>query len=246
MFHALHKTPTVTISHICGMFTYLTINLISVALPLAFSFHPKIKFYREWKYLFPAIAIMGAFFLTWDHYFTKWGVWSFNPDYVMGIYIAGMPIEEWMFFLFIPYSCLFIYHCLNLFFKHRWWDKAAPFISWAVVITCAGLMAAGLNRFYTFATAFFLAVFILMMMIYRHSYWMGRFYRAYLVSKIPFLIVNGALTALPVVVYNDNENLGVRINTIPAEDAFYSMLMLMMVTAVYERLKKRSSERGKV
>lgn len=222
------------------MFTYLIINLLSLSVPLAFSFHPKIKFYREWKHLFPAIAVMAVFFLTWDHYFTKWGVWSFNPKYVTGIYVWGMPLEEWMFFLFIPYSCLFIYHCLNLFFGHRRWDKAAGVISWGVVIICIGMMAAGLNRFYTFATAFFLAVFILLMMIYRHSYWMGRFYRAYLVSKIPFLIVNGVLTALPVVMYNDHENLGRRIYTIPVEDAFYSMLMLMMVTAVYEWLKKRS------
>jgi lycopene cyclase domain-containing protein len=186
---------------------------------------------------------MGIFFLTWDHYFTKWGVWSFNPEYVTGIYLAGMPVEEWMFFLFIPYSCLFIYHCLNLFLGHRQWERIAPVISGAVVIICTGLMIAGVNRFYTFSTAFFLAVFILLMMIYRHSYWMGRFYRAYLVSKIPFLLVNGLLTALPVVMYNDNENLGTRIYTIPVEDVFYSMLMLMMVTAVYERLKKRSLKR---
>ncbi len=217
-----------------------------MALPLAFSFHPKIRFYREWKYLLPAIGVMGVFFLTWDHYFTKWGVWSFNPEYVTGVYLWGMPMEEWMFFLFIPYSCLFIYHCLNLFFAYRFWDKAAPFISWGVVLVCMGLMAAGLNRFYTFSTAFFLAVFILLMMIYGHRYWMGRFYRTYIVSKIPFLIVNGALTALPVVRYNDNENLGKRIYTIPVEDAFYSMLMLMMVTAVYEWLKKRSEEKRRV
>lgn len=229
--------------HICRVFTYLIINLVSVSLPLVFSFHPRIKFYREWKHLFPAIIFMAAFFLAWDHYFTKWGVWSFNPKYVMGIYLAGMPVEEWMFFLFIPYSCLFIYHCLNLFFRYKTWDKQAPLISWTMVIICIGMMIAGLSRFYTFATAFFLAVFILMMMIYRHSYWMGRFYRAYLVSKIPFLIVNGILTALPVVMYNDNENLGRRIYSIPVEDAFYSMLMLMMVTAIYEFLKKRRLKR---
>lgn len=228
------------ITHLCGMFTYLIINVVSLSVPLLFSFHPKIRFYREWKHLFPAIGLMGVFFLTWDHYFTKWGVWSFNPEYVMGIYLAGMPVEEWLFFLFIPYSCLFIYHCLNLFFGHRLWDRLAPVVSWMVVLICIGMMTSGWSRFYTFSTAFFLAVFILMMMIYRHQNWMGRFYRAYLVSKIPFLIVNGILTALPVVIYNDNENLGLRIYTIPVEDAFYSMLMLMMVTTIYEWFKQRS------
>lgn len=232
--------------HLCRMFTYLLINIFSIAVPLAFSFHPRIRFYKEWKQLFPAILVTGVFFLTWDHYFTKWGVWGFNPDYVMGIYLAGMPVEEWLFFLCIPYSCLFIYHCLNLFLEQAWWNKAGRLISWGVVGICMVLMIYGWSRFYTFATTFFLAVFILLLMIYKHDNWMGRFYRAYLVSKIPFLAVNGLLTSLPVVIYNNEENLGRRIYSIPVEDAFYSMLMLMMVTAIYEYLKIRTKKRATV
>jgi lycopene cyclase domain-containing protein len=57
---------------------------------------------------------------------------------------------------------------------------------------------------------------------------------------IPFLIVNGFLTAIPVVLYNDAENLGLRIYTIPFEDTFYGMLMILMTVVIYEKLKAES------
>jgi lycopene cyclase domain-containing protein len=68
---------------------------------------------------------------------------------------------------------------------------------------------------------------------------MGRFYVAYFVHLIPFLLVNGVLTALPVVWYNNNYNLGVRLTTIPIEDTMYSMLMLLLTISVYELLRRR-------
>ncbi len=54
-----------------------------------------------------------------------------------------------------------------------------------------------------------------------------RFLAAYAICLIPFLLVNGLLTALPVVLYNDSENIGLRIYTIPAEDVFYGMLLVL-------------------
>ncbi len=59
---------------------------------------------------------------------------------------------------------------------------------------------------------------------------------------IPFLIVNGLLTGTgldePVVIYNSNEITGIRFFTIPLEDFFFGMLMVLMNVAGMEFLQK--------
>jgi ligand-binding SRPBCC domain-containing protein len=56
----------------------------------------------------------------------------------------------------------------------------------------------------------------------------------------PFLIVNGILTgsflADPVVWYNNQENLALRIFTIPIEDFVYGLLLFLMNVTIYEKL----------
>jgi lycopene cyclase domain-containing protein len=70
---------------------------------------------------------------------------------------------------------------------------------------------------------------------------MGRFYLAYLVSLIPFYIVNGLLTSIPIVMYNDAENVAFRVGTIPFEDHFYSLSMLLINILFFEYFRKRGA-----
>ena len=75
--------------------------------------------------------------------------------------------------------------------------------------------------------------------------YLGRFLFAYLVHLIPFIICNGVLTGgltpEPVVIYNNAENLGIRIWTVPIEDTIYSMTLLLMNVSLFEYFRKRKT-----
>jgi lycopene cyclase domain-containing protein len=95
---------------------------------------------------------------------------------------------------------------------------------------------------YTLITFGLLAVVLIFAEFIIKSSILSRFYLAYLVSLIPFYIVNGILTSIPIVMYNDAENMAFRVGTIPLEDHFYSMSMLLINILLFEyfRNKQRS------
>ncbi|MGV3539516.1 MAG: lycopene cyclase domain-containing protein [Rufibacter sp.] len=221
-------------------YIYLYLNLFTIFFPLVLSFDRRVHFYTNWRYLFPAMAISAVCFITWDTIFTQHGVWGFNPDYLVGIYLGNLPLEEVLFFITVPYACVFIYECLNTYVQKEWLQPIAPAVTWFLVV--ANLVVAFLywGHWYTMLTCLLVpALLLAYWAIFR--YWnLGRFYLAYLVHLVPFLLVNGVLTALPIVWYNNDHNVGKRIYTIPAEDTMYSMLMLLMVILLYEFFKQKA------
>lgn len=221
-------------------YTYLLLNIGSILVPLAFSFEHRLAFYKQWKSLFPAMLITAVFFIIWDHFLTVWGVWGFNPEYVIGIWIWDLPIEEWMFFLFIPYSCMFIYGSLNVLVRKDPSRRAVRNFTAGWIVLLVVVAALNHDRLYT-SIKLSLTAALLTYVYFRDYEWLGRFYRAYVVSLIPFLLVNGVLTSLPVVTYNDTENLGIRIHTIPVEDTQYTLLLLLMNTVLFEHFRKKTS-----
>lgn len=226
------------------MYTYLLINLASVAIPIAISFEKRdVYFFSKWKYIFPAILLTGIVFIVWDVIFTSQGVWGFNELYLSGIYLFHLPIGEWLFFVTIPFACVFSYEALNYHIKRDILGQYASRISAILIIL---LLVIGIwhhDRIYTSLTFIATALFLLIHLFVLKSKYMGRFYLAYVVVMIPFLLVNGILTGsfIPeeVVWYNDLENLGVRIFTIPVEDTIYGMLLILMNVTIYEGLKNR-------
>ena len=96
---------------------YSALLLFSVAIPFALSFDRKLQFYKQWKFLFPAIIVVALFFIAIDIYFTKLGVWGFNSRYHSDIKLFGLPIEEWLFFIAIPYASIFLHDAVILYFK---------------------------------------------------------------------------------------------------------------------------------
>jgi lycopene cyclase domain-containing protein len=220
-------------------FTYVFLLLFTLSYPLYKSFEDKVAYYKKWRALFPAILLSAAVFIAWDVWFTNIGVWRFNPKYVLGIYILNLPLEEWLFFLIVPFSCVFIYEVLNYFIKKEIPATYTLLITLTLVTFLLIIAGLNLDKFYTSVSFISLAAFLLLHQFFFRSAYLGRYYIAWLVCCIPFLIVNGVLTAMPVLIYNNLENLNVRIYTIPVEDVFYGMLQLLMVLTIYEYLKNK-------
>jgi len=188
------------------------------------------------------MLLPALFYIIWDIIFTADNVWSFNENYITGIKLINLPIEEVLFFFVVPYCCLFIYECIRCYFPHI---HNKPVADYVLGITAVLLLATGLimyNHAYTSVTFILTAVFSFIV-LWKKKIFTGfdsaSFLLSYLIILVPFLIVNGFLTAIPVVLYNDAENLGMRIYTIPFEDTFYGMLLILMNTVIYEKLRNR-------
>ena len=221
-------------------FTYLLINFLTIFFPVILSFDKRVQFFKQWKFILPGLLISGAVFLVWDYIFTIADVWSFNPDYVTGIWLFNLPVEEILFFITVPFACIFIYECLNYYIRK---DILKSF-QFGISITFLGLSMLMLfffyDRVYTLVTFGLLLTILFYAAFIKRGTYLGRFYLAYLVSLVPFFIVNGLLTSIPIVMYNDAENMAFRVGTIPFEDFFYSLSLLLMNVIFYEYFKGRT------
>jgi lycopene cyclase domain-containing protein len=223
-------------------YTYLVILAASLAGPFLLSFDKKVAFYKSWPFLFPALLFPALIYVAWDIYFTSQGVWHFSRDHIIGLKFINLPVEEVLFFFVVPYCCLFIYECIRTYFPRLRDRKLAA----TLLLVLAGvLLITGVffyDRAYTSWTFIGTAIFIIILNLFRkvfNEFDAASFLVSFVIILVPFLVVNGFLTAIPVVLYDDAENTGIRIHTIPLEDVFYGMLLVLMNVCIYEKVKPR-------
>ncbi len=225
-------------------FTYLLINFLTVLIPFIYSFHPKIKFYKQWKSFLMAAVVVALIFISWDAYFTARGVWNFNPKYLIGLNIFGLPIEEILFFICIPFACVFTYFCLNKFWNLKWKKRTETIVCLSLAAVLFIIGVAHINQVYTSFTFISTAAICLLLEFVLKVDFFSKALTTYAVLLIPFLIVNGLLTgsglAEPVVSYNNDENLGIRILTIPIEDAVYGFELFLLNIYFFHLFRRQS------
>jgi lycopene cyclase domain-containing protein len=226
-------------------YTYLLIDFFTVIVCFIASFDRRIRFDKQFGAFFLSAAIVAIPFISWDIWFTKTGVWWFNTDYATGIMLAGMPIEEWLFFFCIPFACVFTYYCLDKFFDLRWTSAFNNVIVFLGFIVCVVLMLLYYNRAYTFVTAMFTLVVLLFLHFMGKKEWIGQATFVYLILMLGFFPVNGILTGTglesPVVNYNPSQFIGVRMFTIPVEDAMYGYSQFLLNIYFFKLLQQRKS-----
>jgi lycopene cyclase domain-containing protein len=223
-------------------YLYLSVNFFSFIVPFLCSFYPKANFSKKWKYVLPAIGITAVFFIFWDALFTSLGVWSFNPEYISGIYFFNLPVEELLFFFCIPYACLFTYFALNHLIEKDHLFPHQEFITSLLIVVLLILGSYNMDKVYTGVTFTVTGLFLAWSLLKLRTRFMGRFYLAFIVILIPFFIVNGILTGSfiegAVVRYDNEENLGIRLGTIPVEDVVYGLLLILLPIAIWEKMER--------
>ena len=223
------------------MSLYLIIMLAAIAVPLALSFEKNLRLYKRWKYLFGGIALTMVPFIIWDIVFTQKGIWGFNPAYHSKIVIAGLPLEEIMFFIVIPYACVFTYYVFKFHFPKFKLNKYLTISLGYISILTAFIFAFIFrDRVYTIINLLFFAI-VMFRTMQINPQMLGRFFLVYPVLCIPFAIVNGILTGTgienEIVWYNNNEIIGWRMGTIPFEDFFYAFSLIVLTLLLMELLE---------
>ncbi len=222
-------------------YSYFILLLFTLAYPLFKSFEPKIQFHKTWKQLFPAIVITAIIFIAGDMWFVSKGIWWFDNDYVIGIYIFNLPIEECLFFFIIPFSSMFIYEVINYFIKKNISQKTTKIITTVILIFLLSSAIIFYDRFYTLIIFIFLSILLFLHQFIFKSIYLSRFYQLWTILIIPFLIFDGIVTAFPIVIYNHLYITGFRLTSIPIEDLFYGALQTLVIISIYKILSYKST-----
>lgn len=215
-------------------FAYLLFNLVTLLGGVAILTFGKLWPVIKWRALGLSYLTVSGGFIVWDYVATSQGHWAFNPAYTTGLKIAGVPIEELLFFFTVPFACLAVY----LLFKRSLGERTMPRnllfgIVLALIIT-ALLAIVKIHGDYTFAVtlAFMAAI---------AAVWHSRkltihyYFWAYLAVCFGlFYVMNGFLTGLPIVTYGADAIMGIRIGTIPIEDFAYNFALLSLFVIAYE------------
>lgn len=225
------------------MSLYLILNIASFIIPFVYSFEKKMHFIRWWKSVFLAIFIVGFLFSVWDIIFTKMGVWGFNPEYHLGINLLGLPIEEILFFICIPYASIFTHYAFVYFFENiKLSEKVTKYISIFLLIFAVFVLIYAFPKKYT-TVNFIIFIGLMGYSLLKKPPILSQFFITFLIILIPFFLVNGILTGTfiesEVVWYNNAENLNIRVFTIPVEDIFYAFNMLYSGVLLIEFFKNK-------
>jgi len=224
-------------------YTYLFINCFTIIICFIASFDKRIQFNKWFGTFLFSSTIVAIPFIAWDIWFTKTGVWWFDTNYTIGWIIAGLPLEELLFFFCIPFSCVFTYYCFEKFYDWSWADGFNNIIVFVTIIACSVIALSNPAKTYTLVTAIVTISTLIYLHFIAQATWIGRASLTFFILMPGFLGVNGILTGTgidsPIVNYNPDRFLGIRILTIPVEDAVYGYSQFLLNIYFFKLFQKR-------
>ncbi len=218
-------------------FTYLLVDFLTVIICFIASFDKRIRFDRHFLNFLKAAILVAIPFLIWDEWFVRKSVWWFNTDYTLGINFGSLPLEEYLFFICIPFACLFTFFCIDKFFNLNFLEKYNSAVIYYVILLCIIGVTMFYNKLYPCVT-FIVAGLTLILYLVLKSNWIAKATFVYVILLPGFFLVNGVLTGTgldsPIVNYNAEEIIGIRFGTIPMEDSIYGYANFLLVIGLFK------------
>lgn len=178
-------------------------------------------------------------FIIYDHVVTNY-FWSFNSEYILGIYIGKLPIEEVLFFFTVPFACLPLWHFSKKIFR----GVVHNHVGYAFLVTIALILyfLSLDGKYYTLSMSIGL-----ILLLFLHAglqvqlFQQKAFWGFTAISMLLTLSFNFYLTTRPIILYNTQTMTNIRITTIPLEDFIFGFLLLSMTVLLYEYSSKKTT-----
>lgn len=215
---------------------YLLFNFGVLLGPLLLSFEQNVHFVARWPRVFRAIFLALIPFGLWDYLVTG-RHWWFNSQFTVNFRLLGLPPGEWLFFISVPFSSLFVWEVLKFYLRNReinqfsfnlWIGLAGG--SAGIILFLAGKEYTGLVVWAVTAIAGLDQV-LETRLLRKLRTWQ---YLAILTGLT--FIFNSYLTGRPIVLYDPQYQLGWRIGTVPVEDFFFGFAHILLCTILYEKI----------
>ncbi len=220
-------------------FEYLLLDAVIFAPVFAYACARRSFSRRQWFASAAAVLLVAVPFIAWDVAVAGHHWWS-DSRFVLGVRVLGLSLEEWLFFIAVPFACLFLW---VTGFRHR--GRARPSmrrigvrVGLVLVVAAAGVGWGGPQY-----SA--LALLSLGLLVLADCSWGA----AVLTHRgaLPFAIAVVLLTALfdsfltgrPVVHYAPSAISGLRLGSIPIEDFGYGLALVGSVVTVFESITRR-------
>jgi lycopene cyclase domain-containing protein len=217
-------------------YEYLIFNIIVLIGPVFFGAQKRFYFFNHWRETFISVAAVAIPFLVWDSLVTGLH-WDFNSNYIIGIKFFKLPIEEILFFITVPYACIFTWEMVTRHSREGElnYNGLKNIFQFAFII--GGIIFLFLGKGYTgLAFLIFGLAIIFDRKFGANIIGQRKFIFFFVLVSLFTLVFNGYLTWRPVVTYGEQYQLGFRIFTVPFEDFIFGYSLLILNTTIYQKL----------
>ena len=219
------------------MNSYLLLLTAVLVISLVLIFQAKATAF--WKAILPAVFGTGAIFITSSLLLSGLKIVSYDLDAFVGGDSSGIPYEIIASAFVFPFAGIALYNFLNIRYPAQTYEKYSLALSNILMGLCIAMIFFAYSKWYPVFT-FALVLIVLFLVEYKNKIrFMYRFYRAYLVALIAYLVVSVPFHYANMIRYNEVHTVKFRLIYVPFESYFYFFSMVLIGILLFEIFKKK-------